>query len=160
MSIKYIQQETGLYLSINHSLLESMKQLTLQHFPNEFGGVLVGNYALNGTQVNVIDFICPQQYQQSPTYFKRETTFINEKLEDIYLTTKGNIFYIGEWHSHPNIIAAHSHHDYMSMCQLLPTETKIENPLLLIIGGRKTNLNIQFYLLVKKKLLPYVTTKN
>lgn len=155
MNIKYQQQMLGLSLQLDQSLIESMEKTARNHFPNEFGGVLVGKYSEDGRTVFLKNFICPKKYKQSPIFFERETKFINRELKRIYEVSQGQLFYVGEWHTHPNMRPIPSLHDLKSMQKLLAQDIKINNPLLLIIGGTKYDLNIQCYLMHQNKLIKY-----
>lgn len=155
MNIKYYLKALELNLEISQSISERIKAITLSHFPNEFGGVLVGSYSENGQTVFIDDFICPKKYKQSPVFFERQTKYINEELRRIYKASKGQIFYIGEWHSHPNMKPVPSLHDLLSMRKLLVQDIKIKNPLLLIVGGTKSDLKIECFLTQNDKLLKY-----
>jgi integrative and conjugative element protein (TIGR02256 family) len=159
MNIEYEQKDINLKIIISEELIAEMKAIAFKHFPNEFGGVLVGTYSEDGLTVCIQKLICPKKYKQTPTFFKRKTTFINKKLKEVYEVSNGKEIYIGEWHSHPNMSAYPSLHDLLSMRKILKQDIKITNPLLLIVGGTETNLHINYFIIYHKKLLKYEQSK-
>ncbi len=152
-------EQLNLRLIIDHDVYEKIVLATQKHFPNEFGGVLVGSYD-SRKSATIKGIICPKEYENSPVFFKRYSKFINKQLKKIYSESNGAIYYLGEWHSHPNMVANPSAHDKKSMQKLVTeSDLKITNPILLIIGGRKSKLYSRCYLYYGKELLEYQSIK-
>ncbi len=160
MTFEIRYEQLNLRLVIDHDIYQKIVLATQKHFPNEFGGVLVGSYDSNRKSAIIEDIICPEKYENSPVFFKRYPESINKKLKKIYSESNGTVYYLGEWHSHPNMAANPSTHDKESMEKLITeSDLKITSPILLIIGGRKHKLYPQCYLLYEKQLLAYQSIK-
>lgn len=151
-----INKQNNLKITIENSLIKKLGEIALKHYPNEFGGFLIGSYSLDFKTVKVEDFILPIKYKNSPTFFERytegiETLFIDE------FKINNNRYYIGEWHSHPNGSALYSLTDLNAMINTVSCSTvTIENPILLILSiDNKKVKDFRFYCYCDKKLLSY-----
>ncbi len=142
-------------LNIDENLLEDIASIGIKHYPNEFGGFLIGEYSNNFKNLNITDFILPNSYKGSPYLFERSALGLEEKFENIF-KEKGN-YYIGEWHTHPSSSTKFSKTDLDAMINIANCETvTIKNPILLILSVSKTTLNhYTFYIYDDKKLTPY-----
>ena len=92
----------GLNLYIDEGVLEGLRQLRQQGFPNETGGVLLGYYDFNIKAVVVVKGLpAPPDSKASPTSFERGIEGLAEAVNEVSARTAGIVRYIGEWHSHP-----------------------------------------------------------
>lgn len=92
--------DLGLY--IDDGVLQQLRQLRQQGFPNETGGVLLGYYDFNIKAVVVVKGLpAPPDSKASPTSFERGIEGLAEAVKDATERTAGMVRYIGEWHSHP-----------------------------------------------------------
>ncbi len=97
----------------------------------------------------------PKKYNGFPHLFERSTDGIIEILEDAF-NTKG-LYYIGEWHTHPNGAVMFSKTDLEAMIEIAECKTvKIKDPILLILSVNQNKLlDYAFYFYNKKKLFLY-----
>lgn len=70
------------------------------HFPNETGGILVGQTEGSRVSIQRATGAGPGAYH-SPGRFKRDGDFSQEVLDALVRELRGEFDYVGEWHSHP-----------------------------------------------------------
>lgn len=142
-------------ININDKLLNKLTEIGKEYYPNEFGGFLVGNYSNDFKQLNITDTILPTKFKASKYQFERETTGINEILK-IYYEQIPKTYYVGEWHTHPDDLPTPSITDMNAINEILKhQDTSIQNPILLIIGYIKQNVEYGFFVPFKNKLYKY-----
>lgn len=84
-----IKRYKNLRLCIESSLVKEIANLAIRHYPNEYGGFLLGYYSNNFSQLNVEQFILANKYTSSPTDFRRKFIII----DNIFKET--GLYYIG-----------------------------------------------------------------
>lgn len=150
-----INTEIKLSINIADSLLVKLTETGKKHYPNEFGGFLVGNYSDDLKQLNVTDIILPTKFKASKYQFERDTTGIDEILKTYYEQIP-KTYYVGEWHTHPDNLPIPSITDINAINEILKhQDTSIQNPILLIIGYTEQNVEYGFYVPFKNKLYKY-----
>jgi len=88
---------------INDSLLREMHLKRLERFPNETGGVLLGHCDFARNKLYIVDMVfSPEDSIESPTSYIRGCANLPEKMTEISKLTHNNLYYVGEWHSHPS----------------------------------------------------------
>ena len=143
-------------LEIHEDLLDQMGVLGTSHFPNEFGGFLIGYYSDDDKKLMITDIILPAKYEGLPYSFLRSSEGIEKTLMELY-NQEPKKYYVGEWHTHPNGTTMYSQTDLNAMISIEKCSTvKIHNPILLILSINKDELSgFGFYLYENKKLLKY-----
>lgn len=151
----FINKETGLELAISKSLLDEIGKYVLGHYPNEFGGFLLGKYSEDYKRVFIEGIILPEKYKGTPTGFYRSPLGIENEFRKAY--SKNKLHYVGEWHSHPNGSSEYSEDDLNAMKDIVKEETVlVKNPILLILSVIEKKINdIQFYIYMKNRLKKY-----
>ncbi|MCL2603363.1 MAG: ThiF family adenylyltransferase [Defluviitaleaceae bacterium] len=97
---------------INNSLVEEMMAKRSERIPNETGGVLVGNCDSLRNRLYIVDMIfSPSDSIESPNSFIRGSDSLPEKMVEISNRTHDSLYYVGEWHSHPNSNTSMSNDD-------------------------------------------------
>ncbi|POR18698.1 hypothetical protein BWK58_14550 [Flavobacterium columnare] len=154
MKIKNLHKE--LYLEYDEKLISKIEQIALEHYPNEFGGFLIGYYSEDLKTLVLTDLLIPNEYKSYRTLFERGTKGISEKLIELF-RLKEKRYYVGEWHSHPNASSRFSSTDLNAMKNIAKSESvRIENPILLIVSVSSQKLiEYTFYLFDNDKLLEY-----
>ena len=122
-------------LRMSNLNLEKMLNFCEKSFPNETGGILIGNYT-KSLDCAVIETITgpPKDSQRGRTWFKRGIKGLSKILEKYW---KRNRFYIGEWHYHPDGAPFPSNKDknqLRSIC--LSKDYDCSAPILIIVGGK------------------------
>lgn len=126
-------------LVIEDKLLNKLSCIAIENFPNESGGLLVGNYSSDFRTLYIKDFITPKIQKKSFFYYRRSVSDLSGFLKKLY--EEKSEYYIGEWHSHPNGNSMYSSTDLQAMISIAQSESvNIENPILLILGIKKAEL--------------------
>jgi Prokaryotic E2 family A/Prokaryotic homologs of the JAB domain len=86
----------------DHALLARLRELREAKLPNETGGVLLGSVDIARRVVYVADTIpSPPDSKEWPTLYIRGAAGLSNEVERIHEATAGQLYYVGEWHSHP-----------------------------------------------------------
>jgi integrative and conjugative element protein (TIGR02256 family) len=151
--LKFTNEE--LEIIIPDTVLKELFHHARNHYPNEFGGFLVGQYINTQKTASVTGFILPKKYKGRPTQFERSTNGLEIEFNRLFLE-KGE-YYLGEWHTHPNSSTKYSLTDLNAMKNTAecPSVT-IANPLLLIISLTSQKISgTTFYHYENQKLVVY-----
>ncbi len=151
--VKYYQEKLNLTITIESSVLDSIEQYSRSHYPNEFGGILMGSYVNNYIDLVISDIIIPTKYNNSPTKFEPDHKELNLLTKEYYRHFTNKIVYVGDWHSHPNSTNHYSQIDFNSIKDVAQSKTvNIKNPILLIVAFGKDYFEPGFYVFVNNKL--------
>lgn len=158
MIIKHHIPDKNPIVLISYGLLEQMYHLCMSEYPNEFGGILSG-IRLNDVWT-IVDFQEPKKYQNSSNGFTREASSLNIYLESAFNESKGQIEYLGEWHSHPDGSTKYSDNDKRSMLEIAE-DINIKNdfPLLLIVGNSKRNFKYSLFQCIEGNMIKHKITQ-
>ena len=155
--MKYRNYEIGLSVEIDNALIDRIRETGLAHYPNEFGGLLVGEYSEDKQTVSITDTILPLNYKSSRISFDRGIDGLKDKLLDFYSANPSRI-YVGEWHTHPNAAPIPSWTDMLAVRQIVASKSvNISNPIMLILGLTLTETKLAFYVYLNNKLYEYET---
>lgn len=145
----------GLSLEADEELLSNLVEKGKSHYPNEFGGFLIGYYSNDNKHLHITDSILPKSFKASKYFFEISTKGIENKLNDYYKESPQK-FYVGEWHTHPDNSLIPSLTDISAINAIINNQNSgIANPVLLIIGYTKTQVDFGFYVLFNNKLYRY-----
>jgi integrative and conjugative element protein (TIGR02256 family) len=150
--LKFYNPNRKVYLTISKEFIDSLFQIAKVHYPNEFGGYLLGKYDEDYKGLLVNKSIEPHVYSSSSVSFTRSSKGIEEK----FIQEKEQ-YYVGEWHTHPNNSSAFSTKDLKAMRNIISkNQLRIKNPILLILGINEDSIiDFSIYLLHQKKLVRY-----
>lgn len=150
-----IKKYKNLQLYIEYSLIELMTKTAIHHYPNEYGGFLLGCYSDDFTKLYIKDFLWVDKYTNSPVEFRRELNMQIHDFEKIFQET--GLYYIGEWHSHPNASAWYSLTDLQAMNDIATCNTvQLNNPVLLILSiSNNKLLDLNFFIFDEGRLVVY-----
>jgi [CysO sulfur-carrier protein]-S-L-cysteine hydrolase len=122
---------------LSQNSLRKLSRLAKTNFPNETGGTLLGHYT-NSMKIAVITEITrsKKNAKTSPVSFIRPSDH-GESIENKkIIRAKGKLFYLGEWHSHPNGNPHPSTNDLRSLMFLaVHPNVPADTPIMLIIGN-------------------------
>jgi [CysO sulfur-carrier protein]-S-L-cysteine hydrolase len=148
-------EKIGLSIEADDELLNSLLEKGKSHYPNEFGGFLVGYYADDNKHLHITDTILPQSFKASKYSFERSTRGIEKKLGN-YFKEIPKKFYVGEWHTHPDNSPIPSSTDISAINVIINNQNAcLANPVLLIIGYCKMQVDFGFYVWFETKLYKY-----
>lgn len=150
-----VKKYKNLQLCFKRQLVEKMTRVAIHHYPNEYGGFLLGCYADDFTRLYIKDFLLVDKYTSSSVEFRRELNLKIHNFENIFQET--GLYYIGEWHSHPNASAWYSLTDLQAMNDIVSCDTvQLYNPVLLILSISSNKLlDFNFFIFDKGRLVVY-----
>lgn len=141
MIIKFLNKKTNHKILVSDSLLTQMIAVADNHYPKEFGGILTGIKEQDFWIIT--DFETPTDFKNSRSNFTRKVKKLNAYLKEIYLTSKGKLEYLGEWHTHPNGTPQNSKDDLISMAEIAnETNVTTDKPIMIIFSlhqSKRTN---------------------
>lgn len=143
----------GLKIEYDDNLLEELKEIALIHYPNEIGGYLLGKYSNDKNKAIIVKQIVALEYSNSPVSFKH---IVNEETIKVLieLFDEEGIYYIGEWHTHPNSDSRYSQTDFNALKKIAAGD--VQNPILLIVGFDKEGIrDYSFNVYFNKKIYKY-----
>lgn len=148
-------KELELTLSISEGLLKNLIKIGQAHYPNEFGGILIGSYTENFKHLSVTDTILPTTYKSTKFHFERGIEDVENELK-LYYSVDPPKYYVGEWHTHPHHLPIPSYTDINALNEIIECATvSIKHPVLLIIGQDKGEISSIFYVIYNQKLYKY-----
>ncbi len=108
-------------------------------FPFETGGVLMGYWAKEYTEVVITHAIGPgADAQHSPNGFVPDYTFQETEIERVYCESDRLSTYLGDWHTHPLASCHPSFKDKRTLHRIaMFSDARCPVPLMLILGGGK-----------------------
>jgi len=138
-----IKTEIGAWqFRISQSTIDEMNDYRNQKLPNETGGVLIG-------WINSFDKIiyvgktlpAPPDSVERPYYTIRGKEGLYKKIQEIRQTSNDELYYVGEWHSHPrNSSVTQSGDDLKSMAKLSSLMFEETLPGVMLILGDNNEL--------------------
>lgn len=153
--MRVLKEYNNLKLIITEELLNTIADIGKAHYPNEFGGFLIGRYSEDLCTLYIEDIILPEKYKGYSYTFERSIDGIVELFDRAYKDK--NQYYVGEWHTHPDGSTMYSNTDLDAMIQTAECQTvQIKNPVLLILSvTNQVVKDCTFYFYDDKKLIPY-----
>lgn len=153
--MKTLENTIGLKIRIEEKLVQRIFSCGSLHYPNEFGGILIGRYEDNNKCLLICDTILPKKFKSSKYSFERGILGLRTELEK-YFSQIPSLIYVGEWHTHPNGTATPSLTDLKAMQEIVEhKEVYINNPVLLIMSITETEFDMKFYVQFQNKIYCY-----
>ena len=150
-----VKKYKNLQLCFKRQIIEQMAKIAIHHYPNEYGGFLLGCYSDDFTRLHMKEFLLVDKYTSSSVKFRRELNSKIHNFENIFQETE--LYYIGEWHSHPNASAWYSLTDLQAMNDIVSCDTvQLYNPVLLILSISSNKLlDFNFFIFDQGRLVVY-----
>ena len=128
---------------ISESCLLKMTEIAQAHYPNEVGTPLVGCYSDNGFEASVLDLApLSSDSKGTLTSFHRGIAGLQKFFAKLRKIFSGKRYYVGEWHSHPNVAPIPSGTDDRNQLAIAhDTKTNCPECILVIIGGFLSNFS-------------------
>lgn len=119
---------------IKASLIPILLKKTAMESPNETGGILIGRINQHRKTVHITRIIdAPPDSEGFPFSFKMGVINLSKEIIDIYNKTGQQIYYLGEWHSHPNGGSRLSSTDKNAMNQIKNYLDKMSIPTIVMV---------------------------
>ncbi|WP_111308028.1 Mov34/MPN/PAD-1 family protein [Confluentibacter sediminis] len=148
-------KDIALELQVEERFINELARIGKAHYPNEYGGFLIGYYSDDKKILTITDTILPKKYNATPSLFMRDNIGVKQHFKNFY-KEKPKKYYVGEWHTHPNNKAIPSITDIKAINSIRnDKDVAILNPVLLIIGYTDNHTEIGFYVLIKDKIYKY-----
>ena len=132
-----VRYTNGWQFRISHDAFDEMVGCREKKLPNETGGVLIGWINSFKKIVYVgMALPAPPDSIERPYYFQRGKKGLYERVKRINEATKGDLYYVGEWHAHPpHSSTAKSGEDARSMQNISELMLEVGLPGILLILG-------------------------
>ena len=124
-------------LCSDEGFIDKIQEARTKKLPNETGGVLVGAYDMQRKIVYVIDCLpSPPDSEEWPTLYIRGCQGLSSRIDKIKQITENQVYYIGEWHSHPAGCGVNPSQEDRQVFNWLSDHMKVDGlpPLMLIVG--------------------------
>lgn len=110
----------------------------------EVGGILLGRFA-GGIIYEVTETACINSLHSTRIHYRRDAKKAQSIINKRWRETNGEINYLGEWHTHPNMFATPSATDMESLSAIMDKVGNVLPVVMLLILGRnnKTSLNVR-----------------
>lgn len=124
-------------VSIDNGLITHIQAMRAAYLPEETGGVLTGVVDIPAKRIHVVDAApVPADSTSSATGFVRGTAGVQEHLDRMSEQTRGQVRYVGEWHSHPPRAGTRPSTTDLVQLDWLATLFDMDNlPALMLIAG-------------------------
>ncbi len=118
----------------------AMRQAKL---PNETGGILLGVIDIPAKSIHIVDAgAAPPDSKETAAGFTRGTVGVQEHIDRVSDRTRGQVRYVGEWHSHPPRVSASPSMTDIAQIDWLATLFDMDTlPALMLIAG-DTNASV------------------
>ena len=158
--MKFICQHIGLSIVIDNTLVDKLCRLGSDHYPKEYGGLLVGRYINDNKEVIIEQTVLPKKFKSSAFSFERGVEGLRETLRGFF-NESPSLIYVGEWHTHPDGKPIPSSTDSSALRTIAAHhKVSIENPLLLIIAVGRNAYEFGFYVLYQNNIYRYELEQN
>lgn len=110
----------------------------------EIGGILLGRF-LEGKVYEVTEIACINSQYNTRIHYQRDVKKAQSIINKRWRETTGEINYLGEWHTHPNMCAMPSSTDMESLSAIMKQVRHVLPVVILLIlgGNNKTSLNVR-----------------
>lgn len=93
-------------ITLDEGLVRRIMSMRAEKLPNETGGILFGVIDIPEKSLHIVSAApAPLDSKASRTGFTRGVVGVQESIDTVSDRTKGQVRYIGEWHSHPPSVA-------------------------------------------------------
>jgi integrative and conjugative element protein (TIGR02256 family) len=100
-------QAGGWKITLDDGLIRRIMEMREAKLPNETGGILFGVVDVPEKSIHIVSAApAPPDSKETRTGFTRGTAGVQESIDTVSERMKGQVRYIGEWHSHPPRVAA------------------------------------------------------
>ncbi|WP_177230488.1 Mov34/MPN/PAD-1 family protein [Chitinophaga sp. CF118] len=156
MTYRKYETTDGLRIQLSEEVFKKIQEHCVRHYPKEFGGIFYGSINSNTDTAMVEDIIVSKWFVNTTVLFRRIAWYFNWRLKQIHRRSNGQLYYIGEWHTHPNAAPFPSTTDLKAMCRIANNPNiRIKTPILLIIGYDGRQINECFYIYLNQNLTSY-----
>ena len=127
----------GRQILLGKAALETIRRhIQLDGDSKEAGGILLGRFIKESQNIVVDEATEPTETdKRGRFFFKRGRTKHQQRINEVWKTSKGTLNYLGEWHSHPEDGPSPSGQDLKNWKRIVHSAKYEQNELLFVIAG-------------------------
>lgn len=140
-------------VEVSDRVLNAITAIADEAHPLENGAALYGRYSDDG-RVAFLDGVAPlpSDGERARFRFRRGLAGLAGFFRRLFTASKGESYYVGEFHSHPGGAPSPSGVDDSTQFSIAEDEScRCEAPVLVIVGGRPTNRDIGVYVYTRRR---------
>jgi integrative and conjugative element protein (TIGR02256 family) len=136
---------SGVSVLLPDKILYELFALCTKAFPLETGGIIYGDYTDDNSCASIKGVTGQTTDSRAGrTWFHRGVGKLQILLNNLW---RNKLYYLGEWHFHPNGAPDPSGRDLSSLKSIAESSrTHCTDPLMLIVGGNKSTFTYRAYL--------------
>ena len=136
---------SGVSVLLPDGIREELFALCTKAYPLETGGIIYGDYTDNNSCASIKGVTGQTSDSHAGrTWFHRGIDKLQAFLNNKW---RNNLYYLGEWHFHPNGAPDPSDRDLSSLKSIAGSSiTQCTDPLILIVGGTKSMFSYRLFL--------------
>ena len=148
LMIKYRNDELSVVIPEN--ILRKIYKICSGSNKFETGGIIYGRYTENLDSALILKITSPPiDSKRTKTSFKRGVAGIKQEIKRLW---KKDIYYLGEWHYHPNFSSEPSNQDIKQMIKISKNKNfNCPEPILIIVGENQNNFCITVQIFIKNE---------
>jgi integrative and conjugative element protein (TIGR02256 family) len=130
------KQHRGGVIAISGTALEKMRKYVQRSSrATEAGGVLLGRFLLGSLDVIVDDVTTPMRVDKRTRYSLWRSEKHQQSIDKAWDESEGTCVYLGEWHTHPELVPSYSNVDEANWSMLLSESSIVSPKLFFVIVG-------------------------
>lgn len=142
---KLWHKRPAITVGVSGSASQKIHDFAKSRHPIETGGLLLGWW--EGENVAVVDVIEVLDKRATHTSWIRREKTAQIALDQALAGRKGNVGYVGDWHTHPAAIGA----SITDLLSLRRSSRQYNKPIVLVV--RKLNEDIELHAAIKGKII-------
>lgn len=132
----------NLKIIVKDEVIDNIKKSYWSNLKYETGGILLGKFNRKNKLIEISEVYELKTSLFSKILYKRNARKAQKIINKRWKETEGIINYIGEWHTHPNMLAHPSGTDINSLKEIHDKVKHVLPGTILIIVGKDENINL------------------
>lgn len=132
----------NLKIIVKDEVIDNIKKTYWSNLKYETGGILLGKFNRKNKLIEISEVYELKTSLFSKILYKRNARKAQKIINKRWKETEGIINYIGEWHTHPNMLAHPSRTDINSLKEIYDKVKHVLPGTILIIAGKDENINL------------------
>ena len=132
----------NLKIIVKDEVIDNIKKSYWSNLKYETGGILLGKFNRKNKLIEISEVYELKTNLFSKILYKRNARKAQKIINKRWKETEGIRNYIGEWHTHPNMLAHPSGTDINSLKEIHDKVKRVLPGTILIIAGKDENINL------------------